>query len=93
MHLSLHSVQHWFYEREWLRALAARIEANYGSLVRGLCAEGHGGTFETQLAFAFLYNWSRPRRACYPFYEVRCRLHERRVEVAQLPSISSASPM
>ena len=82
------SVQHWFYDYEWVLALARRIESLHGTLTRGIC-EGPS-TWEAIVAFAFLYNYSRhlgdahqateafaPRITpanCYPFYNAESEL-------------------
>ena len=60
-------VQHWFFRRSWLHDMALQIEAKHGSMAKGICAVGTSyttfNTFETLVAFSYLYNRSRAEPA------------------------------
>ena len=65
-------VQHWFFKKRWLVALAEQLQVHQGSLARSIC-DPPSMVWEVLLAYGFLYNYSRRTRVDdghYPFYDM-----------------------
>ena len=70
-------VQHWFFERRWLEALAERLEAQRGSVARAVC-DPPSSVWEVLLAYGFLYNYSAVQQGGIPrpFFETTATLRD-----------------